>query len=86
MKTSTVNISFHTKLLAEIDRVAMAESRTRSELIREAARLYMDRKSRWRDIFRVSDAHRKKLRLRESDVEEAIQASRQSRREPRFRA
>jgi hypothetical protein len=38
-KTSTVNISFREDLLNEIDEVARAESRSRSELLREAARL-----------------------------------------------
>lgn len=43
MSTSTANISFRTDLLEQIDRVATEESRSRSELIREAARLYIER-------------------------------------------
>lgn len=42
MKTVTVNISFRKDLLESIDAVAKRESRTRSELIREAARRYID--------------------------------------------
>ena len=45
-KTSTVNISFREDLLKEIDEVARTESRTRSELVREAARMYIERKKR----------------------------------------
>ena len=36
MKSSTVNISFNDDLLEKIDKVAREESRSRSELIREA--------------------------------------------------
>lgn len=45
-KTSTVNISFREDLLNEIDDVARSESRSRSELVREAARQYIERKKR----------------------------------------
>ncbi len=48
---STVNISFSPKLLKEIDKVAQEESRSRSELLREAARSYIERKRRWGRIF-----------------------------------
>ena len=41
MSTITVNISFQDRLLADIDRIAHRESRSRSELLREAARLYI---------------------------------------------
>ena len=50
---STVNISFNSKLLEEIDRVAQEESRSRSELLREAARSYIERKRRWASIFKA---------------------------------
>ena len=50
-KTSTVNISFRKDLLEEIDEVARIESRTRSELLREAARMYIERKRRWKLHF-----------------------------------
>ncbi len=45
-KTSTVNISFREDLLKQIDEVARIESRSRSELVREAARMYIERKRR----------------------------------------
>ena len=53
-KSSTVNISFRDELLDEIDDVAKAESRSRSELIREAARMYIERKRRWNTIINRS--------------------------------
>ena len=51
MSTVTVNISFQDRLLANIDRIAQRESRSRSELLREAARIYIERKERWNNIF-----------------------------------
>ena len=50
-KIITVNISFREDLLNEIDEVARSESRSRSELLREVARLYIDRKKRMRSII-----------------------------------
>jgi Arc/MetJ-type ribon-helix-helix transcriptional regulator len=44
MAISTVNISFQEELLEQIDKIVQDESRTRSELIREAARIYMEKK------------------------------------------
>ena len=72
MSISTVNISFKDDLLEEIDQIARRESRSRSELIREAARLYIDRKKRWERIFAFSGKQAKKLKLTEKDVEAAI--------------
>lgn len=51
MSTTTVNIAFQKTLLHEIDLVARAESRSRSEFLREAARAYIQRKQRWADVF-----------------------------------
>ena len=42
MNTATVNISFQKNLLSEIDRMAKREHRTRSELLREAAKAYIE--------------------------------------------
>lgn len=68
MAGSTVNISFNKDLLAEIDKTAKQEARTRSDLIREAARLYIGRKNRWESIFAFGSRQVKRLRLREEDV------------------
>jgi CopG family transcriptional regulator / antitoxin EndoAI len=42
--TSTVNISFRQDLLKQIDEVARTESRSRSELVREAPAVRAERK------------------------------------------
>jgi len=80
MKTGTVNISFQEGLLQQIDETAREESRSRSELIREAARMYIERKKRWKDIFVFGGKQVRRLRLSERDVESEIGAYRRSKR------
>ena len=80
MSSQTVNISFQSKILKEIDQVANEESRSRSELIREAARQYIDHKKRWHDIFDFGDNQAKKLNLSETDVSEAIREYRENKK------
>jgi metal-responsive CopG/Arc/MetJ family transcriptional regulator len=54
MPVSTVNISFQNDLLVQIDQIAHNEARTRSELIREAIRMYIERKKEWENIFKMN--------------------------------
>ena len=68
METTTVNISFKKDLLRQIDKIAKDESRSRSELIREAARAYIERKNRWNAIFDFGDKQTAKLDLSPEDV------------------
>ena len=76
MKSSTVNISFSDDLLRNIDRVAREESRSRSELIREAARGYIERKRRWKQIFDFGKMNVARKGITESDIETEIAAYR----------
>lgn len=78
MKTNTVNISFKADLLEKIDETAKEESRSRSELIREAARMYIQRKRRWRDIFGYGKKQIDKLGLKQEDVKKEIKKHRKS--------
>ena len=76
MSTVTVNISFQDSLLREIDETAKREHRSRSELIREAARLYIQRQCQWDDLFQLGDRTSREQRLTVKDVEEEIAATR----------
>ena len=80
MKKGAVSISFEEGLLRHIDEMAREESRSRSELIREAARIYIERKKRWKDIFAFGDKQVRRLRLTESDVESEIGVYRRAKR------
>ncbi|GHV90095.1 hypothetical protein AGMMS50268_05980 [Spirochaetia bacterium] len=72
MAVSTVNISFQEDLLRQIDDIAQNEARTRSELIREAARLYIERKRKWESIYAYGESIAAKNNLTEEDVMKEI--------------
>lgn len=82
MPLSTVNISFDKNLLDQIDGVAKNESRSRSELIREAVRQYIERRKRWDELFRIADQHMKGRKMTEQNVLDEIHAYRKERRKP----
>ena len=83
MSTITVNISFQDSLLKEIDKTAKKEHRSRSELLREAARLYIQRQRQWEELFMLGDRMTQEKQLSVKDVEEEIQAARRNRAESR---
>ena len=80
MGNLTVNISFQDRLLAEIDAEAKRESRTRSELLREAARLYVRRQKQWERVFTLGDELSKRGSLTEKDIAREIQNVRRPKR------
>jgi metal-responsive CopG/Arc/MetJ family transcriptional regulator len=77
MAVSTVNISFQEDLLKQIDRIAQNEARTRSELIREAARLYIERKKKWESIFSYGESLSSEYGFTEKDVNDEIRKYRE---------
>ena len=77
---STVNISFNDDLLKQIDQVAQQESRSRSELIREAARSYIDRRRRWAQIVQVGRETARSKGLVPQDIEKEIASFRKEKR------
>jgi metal-responsive CopG/Arc/MetJ family transcriptional regulator len=77
MAVATVNISFQDDLLKQIDRIAQNEARTRSELIREAARIYIEKKKKWESIFAYGESISSKYKITEKDVNEEIQKYRE---------
>lgn len=79
MKTVTVNIALPKPLLDQIDRTARSESRTRSELLREASRMYIARRERWTAIFEFGRRQAKRLGLKKGDVAAAVGAVRRAR-------
>jgi len=81
MAVSTVNISFQEDLLGQIDKIAQNEARTRSELIREAARMYIERKKKWESIFAYGESLSSKYKFTEDDVNKEIQKYRKEKNE-----
>jgi len=76
MSNVTVNISFQDSLLKEIDAEANRQSRSRSELLREAARSYIRRQRQWDAIFALGDTISRGEQLTEADVDKAIRSVR----------
>ena len=66
--------------LKQIDKIAQDESRSRSELIREAARAYIERKYRWNAIFEFGGKQATKLDLTPEDVSAEISKYRKRQR------
>jgi metal-responsive CopG/Arc/MetJ family transcriptional regulator len=80
MAVATVNISFQEDLLNRIDQIAKNEARTRSELIREAARIYIERKNKWESIFSYGESLSSKYKFTEKDVNDEIQKYRKEKK------
>jgi metal-responsive CopG/Arc/MetJ family transcriptional regulator len=78
MPVSTVNISFQNDLLVQIDQIANNEARTRSELIREAIRMYIERKKEWEKVFKTGEAIGSTLEISEDDVMNEIKKYRKA--------
>ena len=72
MATQTINISLPSDLLKSADRLAKKESRTRSELIREALRAYVKELSAWEDLFEYGRKQAKKLGIKPKDIPRLI--------------
>jgi metal-responsive CopG/Arc/MetJ family transcriptional regulator len=68
MSVSTVNIPFQDDFLFQIDQIANNESRTRSELIQNAVRLYVDQKKEFEELFKVGNRIGSTLDISEDDV------------------
>ena len=80
MAVSTVNISFQDDLLNQIDQIAQNEARSRSELIREAARIYIERKKKWESIFAYGESLAQKYKFTEEDINEEIKKYREEKK------
>lgn len=74
MQTQTLNISLPKKLVKEVDLLAKKEYRNRSELIREALRVYMVDKQEWNDLMAYGQEIGKKMGIKsEEDVNRIVQ-------------
>ena len=72
------SLSLPSDLVREAERLAKQEGRTKTEVLREALRLYSEER-RWRRLQRYGAGRARKVRLREPDVDSAIQEFRRGR-------
>jgi CopG family transcriptional regulator / antitoxin EndoAI len=74
--TQTWTVSLPPNLLREAERTAKEEDRTKSELVREALRLYIEER-RWRKLQRETAARAQALGLQgEEDATRLVHAGR----------
>ncbi len=71
-KTKILTLSVPPEMLEELERVAKAESRTKSELFREALREYVSRR-RWRELQAYGRERAQRMGITEADVERLIE-------------
>ncbi|CAN5119642.1 hypothetical protein BH20ACT24_BH20ACT24_24080 [soil metagenome] len=74
----TVTISLPPALSKQVDSLARREGRTRSELVREALRQYMDRTERWQRIFAFGEELARRGGLSERDVAHTVKRARRA--------
>ncbi len=78
MRTAIINLSLPKSLLGKVDKEALKEDRSRSELLRVAVQSYLDRRSAWDKIFGYGSGLAKRKKLKPSSVEAAIAEVRKS--------
>jgi metal-responsive CopG/Arc/MetJ family transcriptional regulator len=78
METTMLKVSVKKDMLNQIDQIAKFEFRSRAELIREAARLYIERKQKWQNIFAYGSSVASQNDILEKDVMNEIKQSRQN--------
>lgn len=73
MNTQTLNIALPKDLVKKVDELAKKEYRNRSELIREALRVYLSDKKEWNDILDYGKKVGKKMGIKsEADVNKIV--------------
>lgn len=70
-----ITISLPPKLFRQTEKLAKEENRTRSELLREALRQYLEDKE-WRRLFNYGAKRTKAMGIRKEDVEKLIDEAR----------
>lgn len=83
MLTQTLNIALPKELVKKVDEVAKKEYRNRSELIREALRIYLQDMQEWEEIFEYGKKMGKKMGIKsEKDVNKIVYEFRHGRKQP----
>jgi CopG family transcriptional regulator/antitoxin EndoAI len=75
MQTQTFNISMPKELVSMMDLVARREYKNRSELIKEAVRVYLEERKMWNEIFAEGEKQAKKIGITSEDEINTMVAS-----------
>lgn len=83
MNTQTFNIALPKDLVKRVDQAAKNEYRNRSELIREALRVYLTDKKDWYDLLDYGKKVGKKMGIKsEEDVNKIVYEFRHGKKTP----
>lgn len=81
MPTQTLNIALPKELVKRVDAKAKKEYKNRSELIREALRVYLQDWNEWEDIFRAGEKAMKKMGIKsEKEIDNIVYEFRHGRK------
>lgn len=84
MSSKTLNIVLPEELLKQADALAKKEFRNRSELIREALRVYVQRKRSWDELFEYGKRQAKAVGVTsEEQVDDIVNEYRRSQKSAR---
>ena len=81
MQTQTLNIALPIELVKKVDERAKKDYKNRSELIREALRVYLQDMAEWEEIFEYGKKMGKKMGIKsEEDVNRIVYEFRHGRK------
>lgn len=81
MQTQTLNIALPKDLVKKVDERAEKEYRNRSELIREALRIYLEDQRDWEQIFQAGEKAMKEMGIKsEKQVDKIVYEYRHGRK------
>lgn len=90
MQSQTFNIALPKALVSKIDQLAKKEYKNRSELIREAVRIYLSDRLEWQELLTYGEKIGKKMGIKnEEDVNRIVfefRHGKQSLKKPKFPA
>jgi CopG family transcriptional regulator / antitoxin EndoAI len=72
MDTQMINFSIPKALLKKLDAVAKKDTKTRSEALRDAVRVYVTQQSSWEDLFDLGKERAERMNLKQKDVEALV--------------
>lgn len=73
MQVQTINIALPKQLVRKVDEAAKTEYRNRSELIREALRVYLKENQEWEKLFAYGKSKSRKMGIRDQkDVDKVV--------------
>ena len=81
MKTQTLNIALPKDLVSKVDTLAKKEYRSRSELIRESLRSYIEERAQWEQVFASGEKTMKEMDIKsEKEADKIVYEFRHKRR------